>query len=251
LIPYRVMRRTEVRPYATYSILAICVGVFLWELTIPDAKLFATFTDIAITSCQLTLQWFSPKTWLDILRSMFLHGGWSHLIGNMLFLVIFGPAVEEYFGHRRFVAFYILAGVAAAISQIIVNAATRDLMCAVLPPVNPTLFNPPTAGWIPMIGASGAISGLIAGFLLLHPGVKVRAMIPLFRGIGPVVDVPSWIAIGIWISLQLISGFAALAPGFRSGVAFWAHIGGFIFGAAAVFIATTFVPAPPQRIIED
>lgn len=234
------MRRTEVRPYMTYAIFTVCLAVFFWELTIPRAQLMGTFAEIAITGCQVTTQFFSPKTWLDILRSMFLHGGWAHLFGNMLYLVIFGPALEEYFGKWRFLGFYTFAGVAAALSQIFVTAATRDMGCAV-----PFL---PTAGNVPMIGASGAIAGVLGGFILMHPGVKVRSILPLFRGAGPMYDMPAVLVLGFWIGLQLLSGFMALnSSAFLSGVAYWAHIGGFIAGAVTIFFATTFFPAPPQR----
>ncbi len=242
MIPYKLMRRTEVRPYMTYAIFALCLGVFFWELTIPRAQLMAMFTELAITGCQVTTQFFHPKTWLDITRSMFLHGGWAHLFGNMLYLVIFGPALEEYFGHWRFLGFYMFAGVAAALSQIFVTAATREMACGVMGGILPT------AGNIPMVGASGAIAGILGGFILMHPGVKVRAILPIFRGIGPAFNVPALLVLGMWIGLQLISGFLALNPSaFISGVAYWAHIGGFIAGAATIFFATTFIPAPPQR----
>jgi len=244
LLPYKVMRRTEVRPYITYLIFAICFGVFFWELTIPRQALMKTFVDVAITSCQVTTQFFHPKTWLDIVRSMFLHGSWSHIFGNMLYLVIFGPSVEEYFGRRRFVIFYMLAGFAAAFTQIGINAATRQLGCAV-----PGF----TEGNIPMIGASGAISGLLGGFILLHPGAKVRAMLPIFGGMGPSFNVPSFLVIGLWFGLQLLYGFLSLSPGsfLTGGVAFWAHIGGFIAGAITVFIATMWMPPPPQNLTHD
>lgn len=244
MLPYKLLRRTEVRPYVTYTIFAICFGVFFWELTLDRATLTQTFQDIAITGCQVTTQFFSPKTWLDILRSMFLHGSFAHLFGNMIYLVIFGPAVEEYFGARRFVAFYLLAGVAAAFSQIFVMAATRPMGCA-LP-----VF---TYGNVPMIGASGAIAGVLGGFILMHPGTKVRVMIPIFRLFGPIYDAPAVLVLGFWFGLQMINGFLALNPSsfLSGGVAFWAHIGGFIFGAITVFIATMFVPAPPQRLTHD
>lgn len=251
MLPYKVLRRTTVRPYMTYLFFAISIGVFFWQLTIPRDQLVRVYTDMAITSCQVTTQFFAPKTWVDILRSMFMHGSWTHLFGNMMYLVVFGPAVEEYFGHRRFAAFYLLAGFAAAFSQVGVNAATRDLMCAV-----PPIASPPglPAGWVPMIGASGAISGLISGFLLLHPAVKVRVMVPIMRsGFGPTFDAPALFVILFWFGLQLLYGFMALSPGTYAtgGVAFWAHIGGFIFGAVAVFMATLFKPAPEPDFLGD
>jgi membrane associated rhomboid family serine protease len=236
LLPYRLMRRTEVRPYMTYAIFAVCFAVFFWELTIPRLSLVRTFSDIAITGCQVTGSFFTPKTWLDVFRSMFLHGGWLHLMGNMLYLVIFGPAMEEYFGHWRFLAFYLIAGIAAALSQVFVGATVMR-----------------ACSTIPMIGASGAIAGVMGGFILMYPGVKVRVMVPLLRGMGPTFDSPAVFVLAYWIGLQLLSGFLALNPAAfsRGGVAFWAHIGGFIAGAVMVFIMTTFVPPPDQNIVES
>lgn len=249
LLPYRVMRRTETRPYLTYALIAVNMVVFFWELTIPDAQLFATFRDIAITSCQVTTQFFSPKTWVDMLRSMFLHGSFTHLFGNMLYLVLFGPSVEEYFGRRNFLLFYFVAGFAAHFTHVGVQAATTNLGCALPPPAMPILGMP--AGYIPLIGASGAIAGLMGGFMLLHPGTKVRSIVPLFRGFGPSFDVPSLFVIGLWFGLQIISGFLSIGPtGTGTGVAFWAHIGGFITGGVMVFIATMWKPAPPQNLID-
>jgi len=144
-------------------------------------------------------------TWHTTLTSMFLHGGWFHLLGNMWFLWVFGNNVEDSMGHGRFVAFYLLCGVAAALAQVAMD------------PSSP----------IPMVGASGAISGVMGAYVLLYPRVRVRVVvflgILLFR-----TGLPAWAMLGYWFLLQL--GGAALAPGGEGGTAFWAHAGGFVAG---------------------
>ncbi|MFZ4814365.1 MAG: rhomboid family intramembrane serine protease [Phototrophicaceae bacterium] len=243
MIPLKLLRRTDVRPYMTYALVLVNILVFIWEVFLPDANVNRVFMDISITTCQVATQFFHPKTWLDILRSMFLHGGFAHLFGNMLFLVVFAPSLEEYFGHSRFLGFYLLSGVAAVLIHAGVEAATRSLGCE-LPYM--------TAGNVPLVGASGAISGLLGGFILMFPGTKVRTLIPIFGGIGPVGNISAFLSIGYWFALQLFSGFAAIAPsGAISNVAYWAHIGGFLFGLIAVFLATTIVPPPPQNLTES
>jgi len=236
LLPYKLLRRTEVRPYVTYAILAMCVGFFFWELSIPRQQFARTLTAVSITGCQVTGEFFAPKTWLDTFRSMFLHANLLHLFGNMIYLLIFGPAVEEYFGRRRYMGFYVLAGVAAALSHVFVSTAVTQ-----------------ACSTVPLVGASGAIAGILGGFILLHPGTKVRTMIPLFRGFGPMYDMPAVVVLGFWFVLQVISGMQVLDPTnlLANRVAFWAHIGGFIFGAVTVFIATTFIPAPDQNLTHD
>lgn len=248
MLPTRVLRRTEVRPYMTYTLIAINVLVFIWELTVPDPLLFKTFYNIAVVPCQIAVEWLMPKTWLDVLRSMFLHGSFLHLFGNMLYLVLFGPSVEEYLGPWRFLGFYWLAGVAAVLAHVGIRSVTgAGLMCHLPPTLG-------VSGYIPLIGASGAIAGVLGAFLLLYPGAKVRAVLPIFRGFGPVITLASLYVLGYWFAIQLLNGFMSIGPsGARAGggVAFWAHIGGFVAGLILVFIAMLFKPAPPQRLIED
>jgi membrane associated rhomboid family serine protease len=140
---------------------------------------------------------------------MFLHGGWLHLGGNMLFLWIFGDNVEDSLGHARFLVFYLASGVAAAFAQGAVDPAST----------------------IPMIGASGAISGVLGAYLLLHPRATVRTLIFIFFFV-TIVHVPAMIVLGVWFLMQFLS--AATAAPNEPGVAFWAHIGGFVAGMALV-----------------
>jgi len=144
---------------------------------------------------------------LTVLTSMFLHGGWLHIIGNMWFLWIFGNNVEDWMGKGKFVAFYLGAGVAAAALQ------------TALSPTSP----------IPMIGASGAIAGVLGAYMMMFPGARVLCLIPL----GFVYftrDVPAWLVLGFWFALELFRGLSALGVEQGGGVAYAAHVGGFVFG---------------------
>jgi membrane associated rhomboid family serine protease len=151
------------------------------------------------------------QTWFTPLTSMFLHGGWFHLIGNMWFLWVFGNNVEDSMGHVRYLAFYLLCGIAAAAAQ--------------------TFMNPSSA--IPMVGASGAISGVMGAYIVLYPKVRVHMLVILAIFITRIV-VPAYLMLGYWFLLQLIGG--GLSGSAEGGVAFWAHAGGFIAGALLIQI---------------
>lgn len=146
--------------------------------------------------------------WRTLLSSMFLHGGWLHLLGNIWFLWVFGNNVEDSMGHRRFVAFYLICGIAAALAQV---GADPD-------------------STIPMVGASGAISGVMGAYAVLYPRVRIHTLVVLvvlfFR-----VSVPAWVMLGYWFLLQL----AGANVDQMGGVAFWAHAGGFLAGALLIF----------------
>ena len=155
-------------------------------------------------TCVLGLDrhWYTPLT------SMFLHGGWFHLIGNMWFLWLFGNNVEDSMGHVRYLVFYLLCGIAAAATQTGVSPASI----------------------VPMVGASGAISGVMGAYVVLYPRVRVHMLVVLFVFITRIV-VPAYLMLGYWFLLQLLGGSMAQGEG---GVAFWAHVGGFIAGAALI-----------------
>jgi len=142
------------------------------------------------------------------LTSMFLHGGWLHLIGNMWFLWIFGNNIEDSMGHARYLAFYLLCGLAAAATQ--------------------TFMSPSSI--VPMVGASGAISGVMGAYVVLYPRVRVHMLVFLFIFVTRIV-VPAYLMLGYWFLLQLLGGSASQGEG---GVAFWAHVGGFVAGAVLI-----------------
>jgi len=151
-------------------------------------------------------------SWLTVLTSMFLHGGWFHLLGNMWFLWVFGDNVEDAMGPTRFVAFYLLCGVAAVAAQVTAK--------------------PDSA--IPMVGASGAIGGVMGAYAVLYPRVRVHMLIILFIYV-TTISVPAWLMLGYWMLLQLAGGIPAL-QGTGGGVAFWAHVGGFSTGMLLVWL---------------
>ena len=159
--------------------------------------------------------------YLTFLTSMFMHGSIAHIFGNMLFLWVFGDNIENRLGHVRYALFYIVCGFAAAIAQILMDAGSI----------------------IPMLGASGAISGVLGGYLLLYPKRRVRAIVFNF-----LTDVPAYVALGIWIAYQLIQGY--FTPPGTGGVAYAAHIGGFIAGLALIklFAIGTDASSPRQSI---
>lgn len=175
--------------------------------------------------CELSRSLFTPETLLDLVRSLFLHGSWLHLVGNMTYLWIFGRNVEEYYGHRRFFILYLVTGMLASLAETAVNAA----LC------------------VPMIGASGAIAGVLGSYLLLYPGSQVRVMIIFFRFFPRFYNVPALVVLGFWFVIQLFNGLTSLgADTLGGGVAFFAHIGGFLAGAVITFVYLMFNP-PPDR----
>jgi membrane associated rhomboid family serine protease len=171
----------------------------------------------------------------NLLTSMFMHGSWMHLLGNMWFLWIFGNNVEDSMGRVRFVVYYLLCGLTAAFGQIVTNPSSA----------------------IPMVGASGAISGVMGGYLLLYPNVRVFALLPLGFFITSVA-LPAWMMLGYWFFIQFVSGLAAFG-GNIGGVAFWAHVGGFVAGVALVklFARPDYLAAHrsrhwrPRRLMRD
>src|SRR5437867_3587588 len=165
---------------------------------------------IALAPGMACLVGTAPKYW-TVLTSMFMHGGWLHLIGNMLFLWVFGNNIEDAMGHAKFVIFYLLCGIAAAATQ--------------------TFASPHSV--VPMVGASGAISGVLGAYLLLYPKVRVHTLIILPIYI-TTVALPAWVMLGYWAALQLIGGLGSLSEIEKGGVAFFAHVGGFIAGLVLV-----------------
>jgi len=199
-------------PIVTYLLIGLCVGAFLWQLGQNER---AVLYGYGMIPAELFGLWYPPRAyqvvspWTTLVTSMFLHGGWFHLIGNMMFLWIFGNNIEDVLGRWRFLFFYLCCGVVAALTQAISSYGAH----------------------VPMVGASGAIAGVLGAYLLLYPNANVHVFIWIvifFR----VVNIPAWILLGLWFAVQLLSGLAR-APG-TPGVAFWAHIGGFVSGVILV-----------------
>lgn len=217
MIPLRDDNPTQSRPVVTIALVAACVLVFLWQLSLgPELGQRAIYALGVIPAVLLGDVQLAPELQIvppaaTILTSMFMHGGWMHLIGNMLYLWIFGDNVEDSMGRGRFIVFYVLCGAAAAMAQAL----------------------PDTSSHIPMVGASGAISGVLGAYLLLHPHARVLVMIP-FGFFLHTVRLPAGMVLALWFVLQLVSNVMTQAG--QGGVAFRAHIGGFIAGMLLVGI---------------
>ncbi len=215
MIPLRDDNPPGIKPIVTITLIVICVVVFLWQFSLgPNAGERAIYALGVIPAVLLGGQQLPPDlqvvpSSVTVLTSMFMHGGWMHLIGNLLYLWIFGDNVEDSMGHGRFLVFYLLCGIAAALAQAV----------------------PEPNSQIPMVGASGAISGVLGAYLLLHPHARVLVVVPL-GFILHTVRLPAGLVLVLWFGLQLFSNLMT-QPG-QGGVAFRAHIGGFIAGLLLV-----------------
>ncbi|MGQ0428558.1 MAG: rhomboid family intramembrane serine protease [Gammaproteobacteria bacterium] len=191
-------------PYATFGLIAANVAAWILLQGLGTEPAFsASVFGLGLVP--------ADASWHSVLTSMFMHGGWLHLIGNMWFLWIFGNNVEDVMGHVRFIVFYLLCGVAAALAQVVANPASP----------------------VPMVGASGAIGGVMGAYVLLYPRVHVHLLVVLGFYV-TTFAVPAVFMLGYWFLLQLVSGWATM--GAKGGVAFWAHAGGFIAGGILVFL---------------
>jgi len=228
VFPYKDENPTELTPVATVSL--IVVNLLAWVFVqgmgaaqplagsvcqlglIPGELLGSAPPGTAVPlgdglHCVLT----GEPHWWTLLSSMFMHGGWFHILGNMWFLWVFGNNIEDSMGHVRFVVFYLLSGVAAAATQMFLN---------------------PTSV-VPMVGASGAISGVMGGYVLLYPRVRVHTLVTLGFFV-TTVALPAYVMLGYWFLLQLLMGTVGALAQMEGGVAFWAHVGGFVAGLVLV-----------------
>lgn len=203
MLPIRDHNPSTRTPYVTYALIAINIAVFAWQYgaltTIEAGNLF--LYDYAFWPVLFD----NNEGYLGFFTHMFLHGGFMHLAGNMLFLWIFGDNMEDEFGHLPFLAFYIICGFAAAYLQYLPAPESR----------------------VPMVGASGAIAGVMGGYLLLFPKARVDIFI-FFIIFFRILPIPSFIVLGVWMGLQVFNGFNTPLDG--GGTAYWAHVGGFIAG---------------------
>ena len=200
-------------PWITYTLIALNVLVFLIELSY-GRRVTILFHKYGVVPAQLWHWQQNPAVLLTLITSQFLHGGWYHIIGNMIYLWIFGDNVEDQMGYGRYLLFYLISGVIAALVQ------------AAMTPMST----------VPLIGASGAISGVLGAYMLFFPRGKVFLGIPLFFFLY-IVDVPAVIALGYWFISQYLNGLLSLAANASGafqygGVAWWAHVGGFVAGLA-------------------
>jgi membrane associated rhomboid family serine protease len=207
MIPLRDIIPSRTTPVVTIALIAINVLVFLYELSLgPRVDGFTLYWGLVPAA-------FS---WVAVFTSMFLHGGILHVAGNMLYLWIFGDNVEDRMGHGRFFVFYVLCGVAAALAQ--------------------TITQPDSV--IPMVGASGAIAGVMGAYFVLYPKSRIVTLVPLFFFF-QVIEVPAILFLGIWFLMQFVSGLGSIvsvAAGTTGGIAFWAHVAGFVAGISGVVV---------------
>jgi rhomboid family protein len=208
MIPLRDDNPIRSTPVVTIALIAVCVIVFVWEILLPPETVqhvvYALGFVPAVLFGKAELGDPLVPSGVTLLTAMFLHGGWLHLAGNMLYLWIFGDNIEDRMGHGRFMVFYVVCGLVAALAQA-------------LPDVGST---------VPMIGASGAISGVLGAYLVLYPRANVLVALPILI-IFYTFRVPAFIVLGLWFLAQLASSIASDAG---AGVAFRAHVGGFLAG---------------------
>jgi membrane associated rhomboid family serine protease len=186
----------------TTAIIVMNAFVFLLELMGGDAFVKAW----SVVPADI----MAGRHWITLLTAMFLHAGWMHILGNMVFLWAFGPELEDAMGRPRYLVFYLLSGCAAWMTQILISPGST----------------------IPNLGASGAIAGVMGAFLITYPRDRVRALV-VFGWYARVTAIPAALLIGLWFVIQLFSGVGAVADVDTGGVAYMAHVGGFIFGAVA------------------
>jgi rhomboid family protein len=226
-------------PVVTYALIGMCIGAFFWQLGQDDEAVAYSYGMVpaalfGYAELPHSLQVIPP--WATLFTSMFLHGGWLHLGGNMLFLWIFGNNIEDLLGRGRFLVLYLGSGLAAALAQALTDPTST----------------------IPMVGASGAIAGVLGAYLITYPHANVHVFLWIIM-VFTIVTVPAWILLGCWFAMQVFSGLEAGRG--EPGVAFWAHIGGFVAGVVLYLMlrprrimllqpqkTPTFASAPPSAL---
>lgn len=230
MFPLRDNMPVSRTPWVNYTLIGLNSIFFLLELA-AGPHLPALITTFGfIPARYFALQEFHPERWLalylPLFTTMFLHGGWLHLIANMWTLYIFGDNVEDRLGHARYLIFYLTCGLAGT------------FLHAFLTPES----------WVPIVGASGAIAGVMGAYFLLFRNARVLVFLPFFF-IAPIVEVPAYIFLGVWFLLQFFSGaFSVLgARAGQGGIAFWAHVGGFAAGVALIALLASLRLVQPDR----
>jgi membrane associated rhomboid family serine protease len=206
MIPLRDVIPSRTTPYVTVGIILVNAVLWLYEVSLPERDLTLLLRTYGVVPASLEGS--------TLFSSMFLHGGWMHVIGNMWSLWIFGDNVEDRMGHNRFAVFYLLCGVGAGYGHVLSESTSL----------------------VPTIGASGAIAGVMGAYFVLYPHSRVLTLIPLII-YWEIVELPATFVLGFWFLMQLFSGtMAAAADGAGGGIAFMAHVAGFAIGAAGVYL---------------
>lgn len=209
MLPLRDRLPRRAPAYITWILIAINVLVFVWQTALVEVGYSGIIDDYGFVPYRFLAAPLSEG--FTVFTSMFMHGGWAHLLGNMWFLWIFGDNVEDAMGSRRFAAFYLLGGIAAAFAQMAIDPAST----------------------VPMVGASGAIAAVLGGYLTLYPRSPITVLNPvplLWFVFGLTFELPAWFIALEWFFVNLMGGFGAIVSGASGGVAFFAHLGGFVVG---------------------
>ncbi|MBX9947929.1 MAG: rhomboid family intramembrane serine protease [Candidatus Obscuribacterales bacterium] len=212
MFPLRDSQPSGSIAFITYLIIAINVLVFLFEVSLGDHGLSVFLRNFGLVP-EVFIQQFGPYEIFTLFSCMFLHGGWMHLISNMWALFIFGDNIEDKLGHFGYLVFYLACGVCAGLTQVFMSQGSV----------------------IPTVGASGAIAGVLGGYIICYPTARVLTAIPIFFIIR-LIEVPAAVYLGFWFLSQFFTGFASIAKetGEEGGVAWWAHVGGFVAGIVLV-----------------
>ena len=224
MLPLRDLNPTRRFPIATLTLIILNVLVyFIFQAGLTEREAYRLAMEWAVVPRNIT-QHFDGEALLDIFRAMFMHGGLSHLLGNMLYLWIFGDNIEDRLGIPLYLVFYFTSGIVATLAQVAVS------------PLSTT----------PLLGASGAIAGVLGGYIVLYPGVRVRGLIFLGYFV-QIADISALWVLGLWFVLQLINGLSSVGMLAGGGVAWFAHVGGFVTGMILIRVFTLLVPQPPPE----
>ena len=231
MIPLRDLNPSRSTPWVTWGTMLLCVVVFVFQVVQPPEAQRDIMMGYALVPARITAMFtegFDGGAVASIVASMFMHGGLLHIAGNMWFLRIFGDNVEDNFGSLRYAAFYLLCGLGAAAAQVLIDPYST----------------------MPMVGASGAIAGVLAAYIVLYPRARVVTLLPLIVFF-TIVELPAFVVIAVWFVLQFFSGVVSLGVQSGGGVAYWAHIGGFVSGLLLTLLfrrrpAAPVAPAAPR-----
>ncbi|HJZ95257.1 MAG TPA: rhomboid family intramembrane serine protease [Candidatus Solibacter sp.] len=218
MIPLRDTEPSYTRPIVVICLIVLNLIIFLREASMAPYEQNAFIATYGMIPDEFT--------WKSLFTSMFLHGGWMHVIGNMWFLWIFGDNVEDILGHGKFLLFYIACGMAAGLAQVFIDPSSR----------------------VPTVGASGAIAGVMGAYIVKFPRSRILTLIPIIIFF-TTVEVPAWLMLFYWFFIQLFQGLGTIGYSHISqggGVAYMAHVGGFVAGAVLILLL---VPRPPRRYV--
>ncbi len=216
VIPISDANPTRRFPIVNWALIGVNVAVFIYELSLSSRQLDTLIFTWGVTPSKILVALGHPAAvplpvWMTLITSQFLHAGWAHILGNMLYLWVFGDNIEDVLGHFGYLIFYLIGGVVAGLVQSVVSG-----------PIN-----------IPSIGASGAIAGVLGAYIVLYPFKRISILFPLFI-LFWTIDIPAIVVIGWWFIQQFFYGIGVLSSSAAEGIAFWAHIGGFAAGIVMI-----------------